>query len=54
MVDFFKSGDSDDDGLKLQVASNRLKLITTNIAVVNRNLIKLFLLYNWYTYNVVD
>lgn len=44
MVDYFKSNDADDDGLKLQAASNRLKLITTTIAVVKQECAKTVLI----------
>lgn len=44
MVDYFQSGESDDDGLKLQAAANRLKLITTTIAVVKQECAKTVLI----------
>lgn len=44
MVDYFQSEGADDDGLKLQAASNRLKLITTTIAVVKQECAKTVLI----------
>ena len=44
MVDFYQTGDNDDDGLKLQAAVNRLKLITTTIAVVKQECAKTVLI----------
>ena len=44
MVEFYKTKDSDDDGLKLQAAVNRLKLITTTIAVVKQECAKTVLI----------
>lgn len=44
MVEFYQTGDNDDDGLKLQAAVNRLKLITTTIAVVKQECAKTVLI----------
>lgn len=44
MVDFYQTGGNDDDGLKLQAAVNRLKLITTTIAVVKQECAKTVLI----------
>lgn len=44
MVDYYQNGNTDDDSLKLQAASNRLKLITTTIAVVKQECAKTVLI----------
>jgi uncharacterized protein YaaN involved in tellurite resistance len=40
IVEYFKSSETDDDGLKLQASVNRLKTITTTMAVVEQECVK--------------
>lgn len=44
MVQYYQSNGVDDDGLKLQAATNRLKLITTTIAIVKQECAKTVLI----------